>query len=141
VTEALSVIVGALIGAGAGLAGGGFAALASLRASQLAARAPLASVLQTIANMIIWMNVTKGTDEYLKARRDYAKRAVMRSHRTEVTFWPTSQGCGTSHNTRSNGGRGSSALNGRTHRPKEAGSTLYALLPHVPSLRGRISFA
>ena len=72
-TEALSVIVGALIGAGAGVTGGGFAALASLRASQLAARAPLGSVLQTIANTIVWMNVTKGTDEYLKARREFER--------------------------------------------------------------------
>ncbi len=40
VTEGTSVILGALVGAAAGLAGGGFAALASLRASQLAARAP-----------------------------------------------------------------------------------------------------
>jgi hypothetical protein len=39
--------------------GGAFAALASLRASQLVARAPLGSVLVKISNSIVSMNVAK----------------------------------------------------------------------------------
>jgi hypothetical protein len=73
-TEGTAVIVGGLIGAVAGLAGGGFAALASLRASQLAARTPLGLVLREISNTIISMNVTKGQPEYLKHRRRFERK-------------------------------------------------------------------
>jgi hypothetical protein len=73
-TETISVIIGAVIGAGAGLAGGGFAALASLRASQLAARAPLAPVLYEISNTFIAMNSTKGTNAYWEPRREFERR-------------------------------------------------------------------
>lgn len=73
-TEGTSVILGALVGAAAGLAGGGFAALASLRASQLAARAPLGSVLHEISNALISMNATKGTPEYWEPRREFERR-------------------------------------------------------------------
>lgn len=73
-TEATSVVLGALVGAVAGLAGGGFAALASLRASQLAARAPLGPVLHKISNALIRLSATKGTTEYLEARREFESR-------------------------------------------------------------------
>jgi hypothetical protein len=73
-TEATSALLGALIGAAAGLAGGGFAALASLRASQSAARATLGPVLQKIADTIIGMNATKGTNEYRVIRREFERR-------------------------------------------------------------------
>jgi hypothetical protein len=49
VTEGTSVFLGALVGAAAGLGGGGFAAIASLRASQLAARAPWVSFSTKLA--------------------------------------------------------------------------------------------
>lgn len=71
-TEGTSAILGALVGAAAGLAGGGFAALASLRASQLAARAPLGPVLHEISNALIGMHATKGTSEYW--RREFERR-------------------------------------------------------------------
>ncbi len=73
-TEATSVILGALVGAAAGLAGGGFAALASVRASQLAARAPLGAVLHEIGNALVGMNATKGTKEYWEPRREFERR-------------------------------------------------------------------
>lgn len=73
-TEAAAVIAGALVGAVAGLAGGGFAALASLRASQLAARAPLGRLLHEISNALIGMHATKGTQEYWEPRREFERR-------------------------------------------------------------------
>jgi hypothetical protein len=73
-TEAESALLGALIGAVAGVAGGGLAAMASLRASQLAARAPLGPILHEIGNTIISMNVTKGTPDYVKHRRDFERK-------------------------------------------------------------------
>jgi len=48
-----AALLGALIGAVAGLAGGALAAIASLRASQVAARAPLAPKLHNIAAELI----------------------------------------------------------------------------------------
>lgn len=72
-TEGTAAILGALVGAAAGLAGGGFAALASVRASQLAARAVLGPVLLKIRDAIVWMNVTKGTEEYLPARKEFER--------------------------------------------------------------------
>jgi hypothetical protein len=73
VTEGAAVLLGSLVGAVAGLAGGSFAALASVRASQLAARAVLGPVLQGIADTVISMNATKGTDAYLGARREFER--------------------------------------------------------------------
>ena len=73
-TEAISVIIGAAIGAVAGIAGGGAAALASLRASQLAARAPLGPVLHELSNTIIAMNSTKGTPDYWEPRREFERK-------------------------------------------------------------------
>jgi hypothetical protein len=73
VTEGTAVLLGALVGAVAGLAGGGFAALASVRAGQLTARAALGPILQKIADTVVWMNTTKGTEEYLKARREFER--------------------------------------------------------------------
>jgi hypothetical protein len=74
VTEGTSVILGALVGAAAGLAGGGFAAIASLRASQLAARAPLGLVLHEISNALIGMSATRGTPAYWQPRREFERR-------------------------------------------------------------------
>jgi hypothetical protein len=73
-TEAASVIIGALVGAAAGIAGGGFAALASVRASQLAARAPLGLVLHQMGNALISMSVTKGTEDYWEPRREFERK-------------------------------------------------------------------
>ena len=73
-TEAASVIIGALVGAAAGIAGGGFAALASVRASQLAARAPLGLVLHQMGNALISMSVTKGTEQYWEPRREFERK-------------------------------------------------------------------
>ena len=47
-TEATAVIIGALVGAVGGVAVGGFAALASFRASLVTARVPLGPVLHEI---------------------------------------------------------------------------------------------
>jgi hypothetical protein len=75
-TEAAAVIVGAMVGAMAGLAGGGFAALASLRASQLAARAPLGPVLHEIRNTLtlVKTDAPKGTQEYWVPRIEFERR-------------------------------------------------------------------
>lgn len=54
----LSSLVGPLIGAIAGLAGGAFAALASIRASQIAARAPLANTLFELAKAHVALGVS-----------------------------------------------------------------------------------
>jgi hypothetical protein len=72
-TEATSVIIGALLGAAAGIGGGGFAALASLRASQLAARAPLGSVLHEISDAFIAMTAMKGREGYWERRREFER--------------------------------------------------------------------
>jgi hypothetical protein len=73
-TEAASAITGALVGAAAGIAGGGFAALASIRASQLAARAPLGLVLHQMGTALISMSVTKGTEQYWEPRREFERK-------------------------------------------------------------------
>jgi hypothetical protein len=69
-----TAVLGALIGAAAGVAGGGLVAFASLRASQLTARVPLGSVLHEISNTIVLMNATKGTSDYLEARREFERK-------------------------------------------------------------------
>lgn len=75
-TEAASALLGALIGAVAGIAGGGFAAVASLRASQLAARAPLGPILHKIGNALtlIKTDARRGTPEYLVPRIAFERR-------------------------------------------------------------------
>ncbi len=73
-TEPAALIVAALVGAAAGPAGGGFAALASIRANQLTARAPLGPVLHEISNALIGMHATKGTQEYWEPRREFERR-------------------------------------------------------------------
>jgi hypothetical protein len=73
-TEATAAIVGAVVGAAAGVGGGMLAAVASLRASQLAARAPLGSILHEIGNALIAMNATKDTDAYWEPRRDFERK-------------------------------------------------------------------
>jgi len=72
--EATAALLGALIGAGAGLAGGAFAAIASLRASQIAARAPLGPVLHQISIALMHLRVTKGTPEYVDAQKEFQLR-------------------------------------------------------------------
>ena len=72
-TEATSVILGALVGAAAGLAGGGFAALASLRASQLAARAPLGPLLHELSNAVVRLNSTSDPNERFAALREFQR--------------------------------------------------------------------
>lgn len=73
-TEALAVIIGAVVGAAGGIAGGGFAALASLRASQVSARAPLGPLLHKIGRSLIRMRSTRGTEEYPAAQLEFALR-------------------------------------------------------------------
>ena len=73
-TEGMAALFGALIGAAAGLAGGSLAAVASLRASQLAARAPLGPILHEIGNALVAMNATKGTERYWEPRREFERR-------------------------------------------------------------------
>lgn len=73
-TQVQAALVGALIGALAGFAGGGFAALASLRASQLAARSPLSSTLHKIAETLIRLRTADGKEERTSARRDFEQR-------------------------------------------------------------------
>jgi hypothetical protein len=70
-TEATAALIGALIGAMGGVAGGFFGAIASLRASQTAARAPIAPTLHRLAVLLIKLRVTKGTPEYDEIRRDF----------------------------------------------------------------------
>jgi hypothetical protein len=70
VNEVVAALIGATIGAVAGVAGGGFAALAAIRASQVAARAELAPKLHALAGSIISLHGAIGTDNEMKARRN-----------------------------------------------------------------------
>ncbi len=70
----VAALLGAVIGGVAGLAGGGFAALAALRASQLASRAPLGLILSGIANTLIQLRVTTGTSDQLDVQREFKQR-------------------------------------------------------------------
>ena len=72
--EVEAALLGGIIGGVAGVAGGGFAALAALRASQLAARAPLASILCAIANTLVQLRVSADTSERLKAEREIERK-------------------------------------------------------------------
>ncbi len=73
--EATAVLVGALVGAAAGLAGGGFAALASLRASQLAARAPLGPILHGLSQALVRVRTTQpDRSDYWEAQREFELR-------------------------------------------------------------------
>ena len=56
-------LLGALIGAVGGLAGGAFAAVASLRASQIAARAPLAEKIHTVTSRIVKLRASLDTED------------------------------------------------------------------------------
>ncbi len=69
-------LLGAIVGAAAGIAGGCFAALGSLRASQLAARAPLGHSLHRIVDIVITMRAIESTtgNEYLLVRREFESR-------------------------------------------------------------------
>ena len=66
-TEVVIGFIGVLIGAGIGLGGAGIAALASVRASQLAARAPLAEKLHKLgvrgAELASALKSSSGVDE------------------------------------------------------------------------------
>jgi len=72
-TQVQAALLGTLIGALAGLAGGGFAALSALRASQLAARAPLCTTLHRIAEALIRLRIASDDDERTLALRDFEK--------------------------------------------------------------------
>jgi uncharacterized membrane protein len=61
--EGEAALLGALIGAVAGLAGGAFAAFAALRASQVAARAPLTKILTRISNTLILLQAITGDEQ------------------------------------------------------------------------------
>lgn len=69
-SEVVAALVGAAIGAIAGISGGGLAALASIRASQIAARAELANKLHHLARAIIRLQGAIGTEDELEVRRD-----------------------------------------------------------------------
>jgi len=71
--EVTAALVGAFIGVIGGVAGGGFAALASLRASQTAARAPVAVTLHEVAKAVVRFRATKGTSEHGEAQRDFQR--------------------------------------------------------------------
>lgn len=73
-TDVQAALFGAFIGALAGLAGGGFTALAALRASQLAARTPLGSILHAIANTLIQIRVAAGASSRIEALRDFERK-------------------------------------------------------------------
>ena len=68
--EVSAVLLAALVGALAGLGGGGLAALASLRASQLVARAPLAASLHQLGVRLVLARAALGTSEEDGALRD-----------------------------------------------------------------------
>ena len=57
-----AVLLAAAIGALAGMGGASFAALGSLRSSQLAARVPLAAKIHTLAQAIIKLRAALGTN-------------------------------------------------------------------------------
>lgn len=73
-TEIQAALLGGIIGAAAGLAGGGLAALAAVRASQLAARAPLGPILCGIADTVIQLRVTAGTIERHDIEIEFERR-------------------------------------------------------------------
>ncbi len=62
-TEAQAALTGALIGALAGLAGGAFAAISSIKASQVSARAPLADLLHGLTNNLVSAYAALGSPE------------------------------------------------------------------------------
>ena len=70
--ETVAVLVAVAIGAVAGLAGGGFAALASIRASQVAARASLAPKLHELSNAIVSLQgaIRSGAQEEAEAKKN-----------------------------------------------------------------------
>jgi hypothetical protein len=72
-TETQAVLAGAVVGAAAGIAGGLFGAVASIRASQVAARAPLASTLHKIGNTLIDLRVASGPEQRCEALRDFER--------------------------------------------------------------------
>jgi hypothetical protein len=67
VTEASAVIIGALVGAVSGIAVGGFAALASFRASLVVARVPLGPILHEISRAVIRMHSAQNSSEQTEA--------------------------------------------------------------------------
>ncbi len=63
----VAVLIGIAIGAFVGLTGAGLAAVASLRASQLAARAPLAEKLHQLAKAFVGRHPAIGTKDEAKS--------------------------------------------------------------------------
>lgn len=70
-TETIAALLGATIGALAGIAGSGVAALASLRSSQLAARVPLAQKIHELSTKVVQLNAAVGTQEYGDRLKDF----------------------------------------------------------------------
>ncbi len=69
-SEVYAALLGALIGALAGLAGGGLASIASLRASQVAARAPLGQILCEFSACVVKLYGASDHSEVETAKRD-----------------------------------------------------------------------
>lgn len=67
-TEAMAVIIGAVVGTIGGLAGGGFASFASWRSSQLSVRVALVPTIHEIGTALVRVRITRlDTDEHLDA--------------------------------------------------------------------------
>jgi hypothetical protein len=75
-SAATASILGPIIGAIAGLAGGAFAALAAIRASQIASRAPIANTLFRLAKAQVALAVSMTRGDVATDDRDKALRNV-----------------------------------------------------------------
>lgn len=72
----IASLLGAIVGAMAGFVGGAFAALASIRASQIASRAPIANTLFRLAKAQVELGATILDTDLSPERRDRASRNV-----------------------------------------------------------------
>ncbi len=73
-SEGAAALLGALIGALAGLAGGALAALASLRASQVTARAPLGGFLHELSVLLVKARAAVGQPDEDRAVADMEQK-------------------------------------------------------------------
>lgn len=73
-SEVGAALLGSLIGAIAGLAGGGFAALASLRASQISARSSLGDLIHDVADALVSLDQATSERALLAARNELGSR-------------------------------------------------------------------
>jgi len=72
ISEVGAALLGAAIGAIAGLAGGAFSGLASMRASQLAARAPLAEKIHELNKTVVTLRGAVGSPTFNAALNDFS---------------------------------------------------------------------